>query len=183
MFKGTVLGQNVWAYRGCVDVVFEARDTCLISLVGSRSLCLQGSRNRTEQVCTTPEKLTEELYLVGSCAGREPLQWFGSHGSRNRIKRRKLVSKRGDSGVGRGTLRFDLLEAQHCPCELCDELIPTCSGRARPRLLFAGGFHSNISAIQIRIASQRADRPRRLSPPRFPQYVCVTQNRSKFIEE
>ena len=77
-----------------------------------------------------------------------------SHGLRRRIKRRELVSKRRDSDVRCGTLRFDPLEVQLCFREFSDQPVPRCGGRVVPRLFFAGRFHSKVSEIRLRIASQ-----------------------------
>src|ERR1700694_6041027 len=60
---------------------------------------------RGVEVLTTAEERTEQLHLVGWGAGGEPRQRVGSHGPRNRIQRRELVSKRSDSGFRRGTAR------------------------------------------------------------------------------
>ena len=72
--------------------------------------------------------------------------------------RRELVSKRGDSGVRRGTLRFDPLEVGLCLRELGDERVATRGSQAIPKLFFARHFHSKVSAIQLRIASQASSR-------------------------
>jgi hypothetical protein len=113
---------------------------------------------RGVEVLTTAEELTEQLHLIGRCAGGEPRQRLGNDGPRSRIKSRELVSKRSDSGFRRGTLRFDPLEVRLCLSELGDEWVTSCGSRAIPRRFFARRFHSKVSAIQIRIASQASSR-------------------------
>jgi hypothetical protein len=71
---------------------------------------------------------------------------------------RELVSKSGDSGVRRGTLRFDPLKARFCLSEFGDERLMRRRSLAIPPLFFAGHFHSKVSAIQLRIASQASSR-------------------------
>ena len=109
---------------------------------------------RWVEVWTTAEELTEQFHLVGWRAGGKPRQRLGHHGPRSRIKRCELLSKPVDSGVCRGALRFDPLEVRLRLREFSDERIPRSGGRVVPRLFFAGRFHSKVSEIRLRIASQ-----------------------------
>lgn len=77
---------------------------------------------------------------------------------RRRIKRRQLIAKRNDLGRRRGTLRFYPLEVGLCLREFGDERVTTRGSQANPKLFFARRFHSKVSAIQLRIASQASSR-------------------------
>ena len=113
---------------------------------------------RRVEVWTAAEELTEQFHLVGRRAGGKPRQRLGHHGPRSPIKRCELLSKRVDSGVCRGTLRFDPLEVRLRLREFSDERVPRSGGRVVPRLFFAGRFHSKVSEIQLRIASHASSR-------------------------
>jgi hypothetical protein len=70
------------------------------------------------------------------------------------MKGRELIAKRSDSGFRRNTLGFDPLEVRLCFREFGDEWVTRRGRRTIPRLFFVGRFHSKVSEIQLRIASQ-----------------------------
>ncbi len=101
---------------------------------------------RRVDVRTTAEELTEQLHLVGRRAGGEPRQRLGRQRPRSRIKRCELVSKRGDSGFRRDTLRFDPREVRLCLRELGDEWVRRNgrAGHSRPDLRQALSHDGNV---------------------------------------
>lgn len=96
---------------------------------------------RRVEVWSTAKELTEQLDFALWRVGGEPRRWEGSQWSRWRFVRCELLSKRGNSGFRRGTLRFDPVEVRLCLGELGDERVARRGRRDIRKLFFGGRFH------------------------------------------